>query len=280
MKICLWVIASFLIPAKKTWIERLENIVNRDPKRAMFKTLKLNYILKRLKKAGVNGLELLIPNHISNKDLGKIKRITEKYSLPVSSIHQSLNSITDISLFEIENLCKIAHSFSAKTVTLHINVLGKRIFDSNFIEKLKKLQKEYEIIFGIENMPKTPFAFRKTHFFKGEDFSSVVKKTKLKMVFDTTHLAQVGEDICEFYSQNKENIINIHLSNYKKHWFNTHLLLQNDTHLPLGEGELPMAKFLKMLKKTNYQGIITMEINSDLKGLCASAQMIKKMAGE
>lgn len=279
MKISLYIQVSDLIPAKKTLIEKMNNFFIKDPKHDMFRIQSTDYIFRSLKKAGVNGLELIFPPNPSDNTIKKIKEIIKKYNLSIFSIHQSNNNFYKIGISEIEKLCKIANDFSAKIIVLHVNALGKNIFNNNFVSDLKKLQEKYAVALGIENMPKSPLNFNETYTYKGDEFSSIINKTGLFITLDTTHLAQVNEDICDFYIKNKNKIINIHLSDYKKHWLNRNLLLANNTHLPLGKGELPMIKFLKILKRENYQGIITMEINSDIEGVCESAQFIKKAIG-
>lgn len=278
MKICLFVWVSQLLSTKKTLIQKLNNFIHFDPKHRMFETLSVDIILKSIKEAGADGLELIIPPIFTDGDFKNVKNILDKQDLKVFSIHQSDDSAFGIELTEIERLCVIANKFSAKTITLHIDSLKKRIFDDKFIEELKRLQEKHKISFGIENMPKSPFTFAKTYTYKGDEFSSAINKTGLAMTLDTTHLGQVNEDICDFYIKNKNKIIDIHLSDYKATWLNKKLLLANDTHLPLGKGELPITKFLNILKTENYQGIITMEINADLEGLCRSAKLINSLA--
>lgn len=275
MKICLFVWVSQLLSTKKTLIQKLNNFIIPDPKHKMFEMFSVDAILKSVKEAGVDGLELIIPPIFSDENFKNIKRIIGNHNLKVFSIHQSDDSIFNIEFPEIERLCVIANKFHAGVVTLHIDSLKERVFDDKFIGELKKLQKKYKVRFGIENMPKSPFTLSKSYTYKGAEFSSVVQKTGLSITLDTTHVGQVNEDICDFYTKSKERIIDIHLSDYKTLWLNKKLLLANGTHLPLGQGELPIVKFLKTLKEENYQGLITMEINADLNGLCQNANLIK-----
>lgn len=279
MKICLYVRVTQLFSVRKSLMQKLMVFIVPDPKHKMFATLSADTILKSVKKAGVDGLELVVPPIFTDDDFKKIERMVEENGLKVLSVHQSDDSAFSIELSEIERLCKIANKFQANDVTLHVDSLKEKIFDDKFIGELKKLQEKYNVKFGTENMPKSPFTLRKPYTYKGEEFAKVVSKTGLSMTLDTTHMGQVDEDICDFYLKNKDKIIDIHLSDYKKTWLNSKLLLANDTHLPLGKGELPIIKFLNILKKENYQGIITMEINADLNGLCENAQLIKKTAG-
>ena len=275
MKISLYVDFSDIISAKQTIIDKLNHLIIVDPKHQMYKTQTLGHILQSLKTAGVDGLELIVPKILSDKNIQEINDIVKKYDLPILSIHQANNNLFDISISEMQRLCKIANIFNAQVVTLHSDTLGKNLFNNEFILELKKLQKKHQLVFGIENMPKGPFSLFKTYAYSVNEFSSTINNAGLSMTLDTAHLGQTGEDICEFYENNKEKIVNIHLSDYKKSWLNRILLLANKTHLPLNEGELPISKFLKTLKEENYQGLITMEINGNLDKLCQNAEIIK-----
>lgn len=274
MKISLYTRISDLIPAKETFFDHVNDLLFNDPKRKMFKMHSLENIFQKLKQAGIEGLELIALKNLPERNIEILKKISQKYNLKILSIHQSNESLLNITINEIKRLCKIAHVFSAHTVVLHINAIGSKLFDKNFISELKKLQNEYKIIFGIENVVKSPFS-RSKEMYRGKEFSQAIKLSGLAITFDTTHLGQAGDDICEFYKINKERIVNIHISDYKKSWLNQILLLANKTHLPLNEGELPIAKFLKTLKEENYLGLITMEINAGLNKLCQNAGVIK-----
>jgi len=275
MKISLYVDFSDIISAKETLVDKLNRLIIVDEKHQMYKTQSLDHILQSLKKAGVDGLELLVPSVLTDKNITEIKNIIRKHEMSVFSIHQSNNNLYNISLSEIQRLCKIANNFSADIVTLHSDTIGNNLFNNEFILELKKLQEKHRVKFGIENMPKSPFSLCKPYAYNANEFSSTINNAGLSITFDATHLAQAKSDICEFYKNNKEKIINIHLSDYKKSWLNRILLWANKTHLPLTEGELRITKFLKALKEEEYKGIITMEINADLTKLCQSANIIK-----
>jgi len=276
MKISLYISSSDLIAEKETLTERLNRVIDNDEKHELFRTKSTDHILKSLKKAGINGIELLATKSLTDTNIEKIKKIVKKHKLSIHSIHQSTDNFNSISFSQIENLCKIANKFSAQVIVLHSDTLGDNLFDLNFISQLKKLQKKYNLKFGVENMPKSPFSLFKTYTYDPEEFSLLINKTGLFITLDTTHLGQVQADICKFYKDNKEKIVNIHLSDYKNNWLNEILLLANNTHLPLGKGELPIVEFLKILKQEKYAGSITMEINGSLNKLCKSAEIIKK----
>lgn len=274
MKISLYTRISDLIKVEESFSDHINHLIFRDPKREIFKKMSFDLIFPSLKKSGVEGLELIAQASLPENKIQIVKKIVQKYDLNIFSIHQSNDTFLGIDLKEIERLCRIANAFSANVVVLHINAFEKNLSNKIFIDELKDLQKKYKVRFGIENVVKTPFTLDKK-MYKTQEFSKTLQSLGLNITFDTTHIGQTGEDINEFYLKNKNKIINIHISDYKKSWLNRILFLANDTHLPLGEGELPIIKFLKTLKEENYQGLITMEINGDLNTLCRNAKIIR-----
>lgn len=275
MKLSLWVRLTDLLPKKKTAFDIL--FIDTFIYRTAFHKNSPYDVLFALKKYGVTGIELLIPSNTTNNDIKKVSQMVEKLNLHVFSIHQPLTSFLKIGIDEVTYLFKIANKLSAQTITLHSDAIGNKFLEKGYIESLKLLEKKYNIKIGIENMPKAWHLLLKTYTWKTNEFSNLMKKTAFHITFDTTHLAQTGKDITEFYKDNKDRIINIHLSDYKKHFLNKKLLLTNYTHLPLGHGELPIKEFLKTLKENNYDGLITMEISGSVDDLCQSARLIKSV---
>src|SRR3989344_6448761 len=275
MKLSAWVSSSDLLGRKASGFG--EFIFSKFIKQDVFSENDPKEALKTLKNSGVNGVELLVSSGTKNDDIQKIKKILKEVDLKIFSVHQSISKLFNISIEEVEELFGIAKDLSAGVVVLHINVIGDKIFDKDYVKSLKDLQNKYGIKIGIENSPITPLTLFKTYTWKEDEFCSVVDKAGFNITFDTTHLAQTGKDIINFYKKNKKRIVNIHLSDYKKNFLNTHFLLTYDTHLPLAAGTSPVKQFVKTLKKNRYDGIITMEINGNLSQLCKSAKLIKSI---
>jgi len=263
-----------LIQKKKTFFERF--IIAKFIYQNIFYKKNPTDILISLKKAGVDGIELLLSSNTKKEELQTIESMIEKLDMRVFSVHQPLSTLFYIGINEVKKLSQITKRLKAKVLVLHVNVLGKQIFDQKYIAGLKELEKEYDIKIGIENSPRSMLTMFNSYCYQQEKFSSLMTTNKLNITLDTTHLAQVGGDIISFYKSNKERVANIHLSDYKNHFLNTHLLLTNHTHLPLGKGKLPIREFLQILKQTNYDGLITMEISGSLEDLCQSARFIKE----
>ena len=273
MRLSAWVSVGDLIPHKPSFFEKF--IIGKFIYQSIFSKKNPSDVLSLLKKSGVDGIELVLSSNTSAKDLEKISKIVKDLNMQIFSVHQPLSKLFNIGILEINNLCRVVKKLSAKVLVIHINVIGKQIFDKKYILNLKALERDYGIKIGIENSPKSVLTILNSYYWKGGKFSQISQNNRLNITFDVTHLAQVGENISDFFQKNKERIVNIHLSDYKKNLKNKVLLMNTDTHLPIGKGELPIKDFIQNLKKNNYNGLITMEINGSMDEICRSARFIK-----
>jgi sugar phosphate isomerase/epimerase len=264
MKISAWVFTSDLLPNKRTIVEKLGNKGN------LFKNTNPKEVFDKLKTSGVDGIELLLSANFSDTDFQYLKKIFEKDKVVVNSIHQPLRLVTKTDIKEIEMLFSFAKKFNAKLIVLHLQSAKEQIFDKKYLERLHQLQKEYDIKLTFENTQKFRQVFNKKRFWEAKEFAKVVRAAGFSITLDTTHLGDTGGNIIDFYNENKDLIVNIQLSDYKAKWPSPGL------HLVPGKGDLPMREFLKVLKVNNYDGFITMEIKTNLEGLCESAKFIKQ----
>lgn len=251
-------------------------LFNKIVKNKVFGTKSPAHVFSSLKKSGVDGIEIFLPSFMkfTDDDLLEIKKIVEAHDVQIFSVHQSLRFLTKTRIAEITRLFEMAHMLSAKVIVLHISLAGKQIFDDEYIATLHSLEKKYGIKIGFENRERIVGSFRKHHSWHGDEFAKLMKKTGFHITLDTTHLAQAGGDIIEFFKQNKDRIVNIHLSDYKHHYLNSTLRPFRYKHLPIGKGDLPMDEFLQVLRKEKYNGLVTMEMHTDLEGMSESARVI------
>jgi sugar phosphate isomerase/epimerase len=234
-------------------------------------------VFSELRKAGVSGIELLLPSFAKTKDVDilELQALLKKNSMQVHSVHQAIRFFTKTKLKEIIRLFDIAKMLDANVIVIHVQSVGKQIFDKEYIETLHNLQKKYGIQIGFENRDKHIISFLKKHTWHEEKFPTLMKQTNFFMTLDTTHLAGAGGDIIDFFKKNKERIVNIHISDYRPHFLN-HVSSFHYKHMPLGRGRLPIQEFLKTLRRENYKGLVTMEMHTDLDGMCESARIISK----
>lgn len=237
--------------------------------------------LKYLKTNGIDGIEVCLSQYYNTTDgdIEELKQITKKADVPVLSVHQALRFFTSTKVPEITRLFAIADQLKVKLIVLHMNSAQKQIFDPVYIEALHKLEDQYNIKVTFENMEKHIGSLFYEHRWHDVKFSELVYKTDFHITLDVVHLAHSGGDILEFFKKHKDRIINIHLSDYRKHIFNNNIRPLRYKHMPLGEGQLPINEFLKLLHKEHYDGLVTMEIHGDIKDICAGAKVINDAKG-
>lgn len=234
-------------------------------------------VFKLVKETNLDGIELVASKDMGEKDIERVKKILKEHNVPVLSLHQPILSLYRISFKGIQKLFEAATRLSAKIIVLHIFSLGKKIYNTGFIDALRALEDKYGVKIGFENGTKNIIIGLKHYCYRAKEFSEIVSKLGLNMTFDPTHLAQAdGDDIINFYQKNKEKIINIHLSDYKYGWFPHNLL---NTHMALGTGNLPIRKFLEILKESRYDGFLTFEINRPSKEVKNSIDFARGILG-
>jgi sugar phosphate isomerase/epimerase len=242
----------------------------------IFKNHTSSEAFEHMKKIGLDGFELLLPQYsnTTNADILEVKRLAKKYNFPVLSVHQSLRFFTATKVKEIARLCEIAHMLSAKVVVLHINSARKQIFDEKYIQAIHELEENYKVHVTFENMEKYIRSYFSTHLWHADTFSSLIQNADFAITFDIVHLAHSGGDIIHFFETNKERILNVHLSDYRRHLLNSTLRPMRFKHMPLGDGELPIETFISILQKENYQGLLTLELHADMNGVEKSMSVI------
>lgn len=235
-------------------------------------------VFKGLKNAGIEGCELLLPSYarVTLEDMIEVKEVLDKNHMPVLSLHQPLRFFSKTRISEVALLFEMAALLGAKVVVLHISNAGKHIFSPAYIDAIHALEKQYGIRAGFENREKFIGSYMQKYTWNGDEFAALMKKNDFQITLDTTHLAQAGGDIIEFFKRYSSRIVNIHLSDYRENMWNTSFRPFRFKHMALGKGELFIPAFLKALREAKYQGLITMEIHSDLQGICASAKIINE----
>lgn len=244
----------------------------------IFKNYTADDAFKHMKKLGIDGFELLLPQYITttDADINEIKKLTQKYQFPVLSVHQSLRFFTATKIKEIARLCEIANELSAKIIVLHINSARKQIFDDKYIQTIHELEKKHKVRITFENMEKFIKTYFQPYIWQAEKFSKLISSADFNITFDIVHLAHSGGDIMHFFQNNKDRILNVHLSDYKKNILNSTLRPLRYKHMPLGDGELPLGTFISLLQKEKYQGLLTLELHADMHGVEQSMAYVNK----
>lgn len=269
MKLSVAVLLTDLLPHRRKLIHKIV-------KNKIFDGLPSKTVISKLKKAGVTGVEVLLPSSsVRHETLIEVKEVLSKNKMEIYSLHQALRFITKTKIEEINDLFEHAKLLGTKVIVLHMNTAGKQILNPKYISEIKKLQKKYNVKVGFENREKHIGSRHRSYGWDEIHFGKLMQKEDLFITLDVCHLGHSKGDIIDFFNKNKNRVINIHLSDYKNHFLNSSLRPIRFKHLPLGEGELPIKEFLRTLKKEKYNGLLTLEIKTDLKGILESAAIVR-----
>lgn len=265
MKISLSIYITSFLKGRRTFLERLvakENLLD--------KTSDLSSVLSQFKSSGIDGIELIVRTRTTDAQLKQVKAMLQKNNIPVLSVHQPLSLGFSIHFRQIVRLFETANIVGAKVIVIHIFALRKNIHDPAFVAELKRLEKKYGIHIALENSTKSLFSRSKIHTWQEKAFTQMLSGIDFKVTMDTAHVGQAQEDIISFFHKNKNRIINIHLSDYKRR-------LYNSEHLPLGRGTLPITEFITLLKKEKYNQLLTFEITSSFENIFTSANTLQEL---
>lgn len=218
--------------------------------------LGLEPLFKGMKAAGADGLEI-VTGVKSRWSLRQLNRLSEKYSLPVCTLHQPIWS--GLGFWLDEGFIRLAKDLQVKGVVIHAlfctDLEGEK--STEYLTKLARWQDKYKVQIFLENSPYSwgmkildilwPDIGNSTSI---KLIGQTAKKYGFLVNYDTSHGAfpkpQEQQDFQQIFPQ----IGNIHLSSFN-----------NETdHLPLFMGKFDTTGFIRYLYKHNYAGNITFEI--------------------
>ena len=205
----------------------------------------------------VDGLELVV-GWKTRWAMKKIKRLSNRYNVPILSIHQPPWSIAGF--IQDEGAFKFAQEFNSIFVAHPIVVQPMSSAKSQtYFKWLSEMKKKYNLEIMIENMtniyqlmPLLHYVSRKHHDSATSllSFEKVCKKYDLGFTLDISHLMEREPQKAEGFSEILPYLKNVHLSDYTV----------KKEHMGLGDGNLDYDSFLKYLVKIKYDGLINLEL--------------------
>jgi sugar phosphate isomerase/epimerase len=218
--------------------------------------LDLEYMFKGLKNSGVDGVELVIGLK-SRWSVDRIKYLSKKYNLPVTSIHQPVWG--GLGLYFDEGFFDIAAQLGVKKVVCH--PIPKYSFQDKpmqeYLKKLSDIKKNKGLDILLENLsPNYDNKLVDPFFPLGKDTGRVpdvyaaAKKHDLNITLDIDHLLKARPHKEKWIKEILPSIGNIHLSSFTS---TLH-------HMPLYLGNFKAKEFIEYLGVMNYKGLLTFEI--------------------
>ena len=186
----------------------------------------------------------------------RIAAFSREFGLSVEAVHAPFLLVarrvwgTD-PVEKIRRAAELADAVGADLVVAHPPYRWQVGYRS-WLRDHPEAQADPGIVIAVENMfPVRVVGRAGVRFHSGQGLDSLQQLPHA--VLDTSHAAVSRLDLVEAYRALRPNLVHIHLSdNAGKGW---------DSHLPLGQGVLPISHLLEDIASDGYAGTISLELN-------------------
>ncbi len=220
-------------------------------------SLSLHDVFPLLAETGFEYVELMVTKDPDTQDARRVSELAEDNGLGIVAIHAPFLLMTR-SVWGREPIGKVfraielAERVGAPLVVVHPPYRWQTRYRAWLREELPTLSERTSVRVGVENMFPVRVRGRSLGAFHAirtlEDLEGFAD-----VVLDTSHAAVAGLDLLDAIAALRTRLAHVHLSdNAGKGW---------DSHLPVGEGVLPLGGFLDRLASVGYAGSISLEID-------------------
>ena len=222
----------------------------------------LNRFFELAKKAGFDEIEICPDSRFDTQDPGYIKKLSRGYSIKVVSLHYMMEFFGVWGDYKerIDKSIDLAKKLGAKFLVVHSWEYSDKVYVDWIIKNQSKISaKAAPVKIVFENstksyLPEDPKKLMSDNF-KAENMMQFEN-----VLMDTSHVATTKLDIVDFYNKLKDKIKYIHFSDSDYKLRDDRPNSIEDRHLAPGKGKLPLKEFLRNLKKSDYKGIISIEL--------------------
>jgi sugar phosphate isomerase/epimerase len=212
---------------------------------------------------GYEGIELMISPSKETQNLGYIKDLIQKYSIPVTSIHAPTLLLckfvwgTNPGL-KLKKSVEFAEQIGATSVVVH-PPFKTNPYAHKFLANVNHLNNNSAVDVAVENMFPWTFKGRSKEIY-GPSWEEAIK-TAENLTFDFSHASLSGMDVMKFFTEHHQKVRVIHLTDGSTRT-NSKADSIKDEHLIPGEGQMPIREVYQFLNEQNWLGDTVLEINT------------------
>jgi sugar phosphate isomerase/epimerase len=236
----------------------------------------LDWILAIARRAGFDGIELVISPEVEWRGGASVRRLADKYGLQVFSVHPPLiqfpgwrGSFVSIVPF-LARALKVTRDVGAPILVVHM----PRAFNSNagvgraFVEGVVATQVRLDgtgTRLSLENRARFTARSNGLILSSPQELRSFADVHDFPMTLDTTHIGSWDLDLVDAYASFRGRLSNVHLSVLRDVSARVERLPRLHSYakqhqLP-GAGKMPLVEFLHALARDSYGGPITLELS-------------------
>jgi sugar phosphate isomerase/epimerase len=230
---------------------------------------------------GYDGVELMVWAESISQDIAAIERLSEKYSMPVLSLHAPCLLISQRvwgadPISKLDRSVRAAERLGAQTVVVHPPFRWQRRYAEGFSDQVAALEESSDVMVAVENM----FPFRADRIFgTGQPSISRMRKrggtpgiavsafapsydpldgNHAHYTLDLSHSATAGTDAIDMAGRmgvdGPDGLVHLHLCDGSG--------ASTDEHLVPGRGTQPTVEICQMLAAGNFAGHVILEVTT------------------
>jgi sugar phosphate isomerase/epimerase len=225
---------------------------------------------------GYDGVELMVWSEAASQDVDAIKKLSERYRVPVLSVHAPCLLISQRvwgsnPITKLERSVRAAEELGAQTVVVHPPFRWQRRYADGFSDQVAALEESSEVMVAVENM----FPFRGDRFFgavqtrermrrrgggPGPGISAFAPSydpldgNHAHYTLDLSHTSTAGTDALEMAERMGAGLVHLHLCDGSGS--------PSDEHLVPGRGTEPTAETCELLANSQFAGHVILEVST------------------
>lgn len=214
------------------------------------------------KLAGFDGIEVMVSRDEATQDAATLNALSERYSLPVFSIHAPVLLLTHFvwgrdPRIKLERSAALAAQVGAETVVVHPPFRWQAGYAEDFLDIVRGLGAETGLQIAVENMFPWKIGGRSVKAYSpGWDTTAMDCQA---VTLDFSHCALSGHDSLAMARALGERLRHVHLCDGSGSLDEGRVF---DEHLVPGRGGEPVAEVLRLLAATGWDGAIVAEVNT------------------
>lgn len=223
---------------------------------AAFFARPLSDTFRLLAETGYIGAEVMVTKDPASQDPRIMRSLATEHGLTIGAIHAPCLLLTrrvwgTDAIGKVERSIEVAADADVPLVVVHPPYRWQRGFRRWLEDRLPTVMTATGVLVAVENMFPVRVGGRALTLHANQDLDELEGLPDL--VLDTSHAAVAQHDLIGVRRRFDGRIRHVHLSdNAGKGW---------DSHLPPGEGVLPLDAFLDDLTASDYAGAVSLEVD-------------------
>ncbi len=220
----------------------------------------LNRIFEFAKEVGFDGVEIVMNNVIDTRDVEYLRQLIAHFGMPVAALVTSQNNTPK----KMAQTIEIAQAIECERIVVRSPLFTEARLAHWFRTELPKIQNSTTVKLCVEN-PKagTNFLLPQFAIRSIEDLRRFAHLT-----LDTSHLVSHRLLLLHVWKLINKRVSYIHLSNN----------FQSKEHWRLEEGDLPLQSFLTYLRKTDWEGPISLKYSLEASEAGDTTKVLEHLA--